>query len=181
MRTRILFWLILLIFPLALPCEENNTPTPLELPPSSLMLYTKHLDLFGGWIIRTNPPRQGLLGQTEMSGEKVIDLFLRPAQKQNHVRAVLAHELGHAFDRDHIDTATARQWMKLRGINPNASWRPEGNTKSDDKSPAGDFADCFAIILIGKNPILRPMKGPLTLKQAEFLRARIKEVKDKKK
>jgi hypothetical protein len=60
----------------------------------------------------------------------------------------LAHELGHAFDLDNNTPDRRTRWRELRGIDPEAAWFG-CNRCPDYNTPAGDFAETFAFLLLG--------------------------------
>jgi hypothetical protein len=60
----------------------------------------------------------------------------------------IAHELGHAIDLTFNTDETRARWMKSRGIDPATPWFG-CNRCSDYNTPAGDFAETFALLLLG--------------------------------
>jgi hypothetical protein len=80
----------------------------------------------------------------------------------------IAHELGHAFDLGRNDSARRRQWRRLRGIDVNLPWFG-CNRCSDYDTPAGDFAETFAFLLLGPGNYRSKLGQPPNELQAEEL------------
>lgn len=78
-----------------------------------------------------------------------IEIYARPNDDVRLLAYDIAHELGHAIDVTYNTAETRKKWMQLRGINPKTPWF--GCDKCTDFStPAGDFAETFALILFGR-------------------------------
>jgi hypothetical protein len=75
-------------------------------------------------------------------------VYARPQDDVDLLAFDIAHELGHAIDVTYNTAETRRQWMKARGIDPNTPWFG-CNRCSDYKTPSGDFAETFALLLVG--------------------------------
>jgi hypothetical protein len=77
-----------------------------------------------------------------------IEVYARPSDDPHQVAYDIAHELGHAIDLTFNTPETRKQWMEARGINPNTPWFG-CNACTDFNTPAGDFAETFAFLLLG--------------------------------
>jgi hypothetical protein len=92
-------------------------------------------------------PRHGIRGMT-IPDEHRIEIYARPGDDARLLAYDIAHELGHAIDMT-FNTAPARKrWMKVRGIDPATPWFGCSEC-SDFNTPAGDFAETFALFLLG--------------------------------
>ncbi len=77
-----------------------------------------------------------------------IEIYARPGDGALYQAYDLAHELGHAFDLKNNTDARRRKWMELRGIDTSTPWFG-CNACPDYGTPAGDFAETFAFLLLG--------------------------------
>jgi hypothetical protein len=77
-----------------------------------------------------------------------IEVYARPTDDSHQVAYDIAHELGHAIDITFNTAETRKQWMEARGINPKTPWFG-CNGCTDFNTPAGDFAETFAFLLLG--------------------------------
>jgi len=77
-----------------------------------------------------------------------IEIYVRPGDDSGRLAHDIAHELGHAVDVTYNTPEMRRKWMELRGIDPATSWFA-CNKCSDFSSPAGDFAETFALLQVG--------------------------------
>ena len=77
-----------------------------------------------------------------------IEIYARPGDDSPRLAHDIAHELGHAVDVTYNTPEMRRKWMELRGIDPDTSWFA-CNKCSDFSSPAGDFAETFALLQVG--------------------------------
>jgi hypothetical protein len=100
-----------------------------------------------GYEIVFMPPRAGYRAMTLPSKHR-IEVYARPQDDVELLAYDIAHELGHAIDVTYNTTETRRQWMKARGIDPETPWFGCDRC-SDYKTPAGDFAETFALLLRG--------------------------------
>jgi hypothetical protein len=73
-----------------------------------------------------------------------ITLYLARDDTPHRTAHDLAHELGHAWDAEHMTAATRHAYLVARGV-PRASWWPTKGGLSDYDSGAGDFAEVFAL------------------------------------
>ena len=98
-----------------------------------------------------------------------IEVYARPSDDSHLVAYDIAHELGHAIDMTFNTTETRKQWMKARGINPNTRWFG-CNRCSDFKTPAGDFAETFALLLLGPGNFSGKIASPPPPEQIPVLK-----------
>ncbi|MCU1693202.1 MAG: hypothetical protein JWM64_2293, partial [Frankiales bacterium] len=90
------------------------------------------------------PARSGFLGLTHMDS-RVVEVFVRSCSRQSDalLRHVVAHELGHAYDRAHLTPSLRAAWLRARGVPAGTRW--EGCDRCTDfATPAGDFAETYA-------------------------------------
>jgi hypothetical protein len=80
--------------------------------------------------------------------ERRIEVYERAGETPDLVAFDLAHEFGHAFDLKYNDDQRRLQWKRLRGIRNNTPWFG-CNGCPDYSTPAGDFAETFAYLLLG--------------------------------
>jgi hypothetical protein len=92
-------------------------------------------------------PRPGVRAMT-MSRDRRIEIYVRPADDARKLAYDIAHELGHAVDFTQNTDEIRRKWMEARHINISTPWFG-CNRCSDYNTPAGDFAETFAYILVG--------------------------------
>ena len=93
------------------------------------------------------PPRPGVRAMIFSAAHR-IEVYAR-AQDDNRLIAYdIAHELGHAIDLTYNTDEIRKQWMQLRGIDPSTTWFGCDRC-SDYSTPAGDFAETFALIVFG--------------------------------
>ena len=93
------------------------------------------------------PPRPNLRAMT-FPAERRIEVYERPHDDVQLVAYDIAHELGHAIDVTYNTEQTRSEWLKLRGIDRSTPWFGCSGC-SDFATPAGDFAETFALILFG--------------------------------
>jgi hypothetical protein len=77
-----------------------------------------------------------------------IEVYVRPGESLMRQAFDLAHELGHAFDLKYNNNERRRKWCELRGIKPSIPWFG-CDACPDYGTPAGDFAETFASLLLG--------------------------------
>jgi hypothetical protein len=83
-----------------------------------------------------------------LTAPRRIEVYLRPGESEQQQAYDLAHELGHAFDLKYNDDARRRKWRELRGIKMSTPWFG-CDACPDYATPAGDFAETFAFLLLG--------------------------------
>ena len=124
---------------------ETITARPLQ-PESALGLLQIPWKQLGYQIVFM-PPRAGFRAMT-LPAKHRIEVYARPQDDLDLLAYDIAHELGHAIDVTYNTTATRRQWMQLRGIQAGTAWFGCDRC-SDYNTPAGDFAETFALMLCG--------------------------------
>ena len=92
-------------------------------------------------------PRPGFRAMT-ISDRRRIEIYARSSDHPIDLAYDLAHELGHAFDLERNDDERRSRWCELRGIDPSMPWFG-CNRCPDYGTPAGDFAETFAFLLLG--------------------------------
>jgi hypothetical protein len=100
-----------------------------------------------GYEIVFRPPRTGFRAMT-LPAKHRIEVYARLQDDVELLAFDIAHELGHAIDLVYNTAETRRQWMQARGIDPETIWFG-CNRCSDYNTPAGDFAETFALMLRG--------------------------------
>ena len=100
-----------------------------------------------GYQIVFKPPRAGYRAMT-FAGKHKIEVYARAQDDQDLLAYDIAHEIGHVVDLTYNTPETRKAWMKMRGINPATKWFGCSRC-SDYNTPAGDFAETFAMYLRG--------------------------------
>jgi hypothetical protein len=113
---------------------------------SALMLLTIPWQELGYEIVFM-PPQIGYRAMTFPSKHR-IEIYARPQDDLEQLAFDIAHELGHVIDVTYNTAETRKRWMELRGIDPSTAWFGCDRC-SDYKTPAGDFAETFAMVLFG--------------------------------
>lgn len=91
--------------------------------------------------------RDGYLGLTS-TVNKTITIYIRPSQSTREIAKVIAHEVGHAVDVEFTSETERLLYRQIRGID-GRSWYPDCSGCTDYDSPAGDFAETFAMAMVG--------------------------------
>lgn len=100
-----------------------------------------------GWQITFHAARNGVLGIASHS-ERRIRMYVRSSHSDRLLAFSVAHEIGHAVDFELGTPASHARWLELRGIDPDTPWYGcEGC--ADLETPAGDFAEVFAVWQVG--------------------------------
>ncbi|HVE97998.1 MAG TPA: hypothetical protein VNA12_02335 [Mycobacteriales bacterium] len=100
-----------------------------------------------GWGISFHPARRGILG-IAYEPDRHIYIFVRRDQSIPELAFTIAHEIGHAYDFDLGTGESRHRWRALRGIDRDVPWTGcEGC--ADLATPAGDFAEVFALWQVG--------------------------------
>ena len=113
------------------------------------------------------PPRSGIRAMT-FSRELRIEIYARPNDAVQLLAYDIAHELGHAIDFTRNTGERRQEWMKVRGIDPSTSWFG-CNGCSDFNTPAGDFAETFALFLLGPGHFAGRIAPPPSAEQIPAL------------
>ncbi len=98
-----------------------------------------------GWTLEYEASRPGYRGITNRPA-KTITIFLRAEDTSASIADVLAHELGHALDLEHLSDDERLQWLASRGL-PQVWWVGDG--QNDFSVGQGDFAEAVAAVLVG--------------------------------
>ncbi|PYV01681.1 MAG: hypothetical protein DMG10_16905 [Acidobacteria bacterium] len=122
-----------------------------------------------GYDIAFLGPRVGYRAMT-LTNSRRIEIYMRPGDSARLQAYDLAHELGHAFDLEHNNAERRRRWRELRGIPLSTPWFA-CNRCPDYGTPAGDFAETFAFLLLGPGNYRSTMALPPTREQVQELAA----------
>ncbi len=114
-------------------------------------------------------PRAGYRAMTN-ADKRRIEVYMRAGESAQLQAYDLAHELGHAFDLVYNNAERRRQWRELRGIALSTPWFG-CNGCPDYDTPAGDFAETFALLLLGSDNYNSKMALAPTRKQKRKLAA----------
>lgn len=147
--------------------SSNPEPAPVDKPPLPAVDRQKEiLSLihypYGelGFNIAFMGSRLGYRAMT-LTARRRIEVYLRPGESADQQAYDLAHELGHAFDLKYNDDARRRRWRELRGIKMSTPWFG-CDACPDYATPAGDFAETFAFLLLGPgnfHSMIAPLPG----------------------
>jgi len=97
-----------------------------------------------GYRVRLEPRRNpGLRAQVDTK-TRTITLFLARGDAPHRTAHDLAHELGHAWDNEHMTNAGRRAYLVRRHARTRR-WFPTANRASDYQVGAGDFAEVYAL------------------------------------
>jgi hypothetical protein len=114
------------------------------------------------------PPQRGVRAMI-FPGEHRIEIYARPADDARTVAYDIAHELGHAIDVTLNNAETRRKWLAVRGIDPATPWFGCSGC-TDFNTPAGDFAETFALLLLGPGHFSGRIAPPPTEDELTALR-----------
>jgi hypothetical protein len=114
------------------------------------------------------PPQPGVRAMIFSAAHR-IEVYARPSDDSRRVAYDIAHELGHAIDFTFNTAATRRRWMAVRGIDPATLWFGCDRC-TDFSTPAGDFAETFALLLLGPGNFSGRIAPPPTADQIPALR-----------
>jgi len=120
-----------------------------------------------GYSVVFKGSRLGYRAMT-LTAHRRIEIYVRPGEVLMNQAFDLAHELGHAFDLKNNDDERRRKWCELRGIKPSAPWFG-CDACPDYGTPAGDFAETFAYLLLGPGNFHSMMAPAPGLDQVEKL------------
>jgi hypothetical protein len=102
------------------------------------------------------------------SGKRRIEIYARPGDDALQLAFDIAHELGHAIDLSLNDSQSRKRWLEARGIKAGTPWFG-CNRCSDYSTPAGDFAETFAFLVLGPGHFGSRMAPPPKPAQKEQL------------
>ena len=122
-----------------------------------------------GYEVVFLPARAGFRAMT-MSERHRIEIYMRSGDRLRDTAYDVAHELGHAFDLEYNDEDRHSRWCVLRGIDPSTPWFG-CNRCPDYDTPAGDFAETFAFLLLGPGNYHSLMAAPPNLDEIPQLAA----------
>jgi hypothetical protein len=120
-----------------------------------------------GYEIRFLGPRPGYRAMT-ISDKKLIEVYVRPGDDIELLAFDVAHELGHAYDLERNDTRRRNRWREMRGIDATTPWFG-CNRCPDYETPAGDFAETFALLLLGPSNYHSRLSAPPTREELATL------------
>lgn len=140
---RVFVSLIVTFFWIA-PTAGMTAPPPR--PESALSLIPIPWQKLGYEIVFMSP-RPGFRAMT-LPAKRRIEVYARPQDDLDLLAYDIAHEIGHAIDVTYNTAETRRRWMTLRGIDSKTKWFGCDRC-SDYNTPAGDFAETFALLLCG--------------------------------
>ena len=109
------------------------------------------------------PPQTGIRAMI-FPPQHRIEIYVRPGDDYRLLAYDIAHELGHAIDLTFNTDATRKIWMKERGIEAGTAWFGCSGC-SDYATPAGDFAESFATLLLGSGHFAGRLAPTPTLAQ----------------
>jgi hypothetical protein len=113
------------------------------------------------------PARPGLRALL-VSKDRRIEVYARPEDNARLVAYDIAHELGHAIDLVYNTAERREKWRTMRGIDSSVPWFG-CNRCSDFNTPAGDFAETFALILLGPGQFAGRIARPPLSEHVPFL------------
>jgi hypothetical protein len=113
--------------------------------------------------------RPGFRAMT-ISDKRRIEIYMRSGEAPMDTAYDLAHELGHAFDLEYNDAERRGRWCEMRGIAADTPWFG-CNRCPDYSTPAGDFAETFAFLLLGPGNYHSHMAPPPKLEDVPQLAA----------
>lgn len=167
---------VLLLFLASLPLAAKTKTNTADVPPVPLSAQAREkaaLDLIAfpwqklKYDIIFMAPRPGFRAMI-FPGKHKIEVYARPEDDSRLLAYDIAHELGHAIDVTRNTPETRKRWMKSRGINPATPWFG-CNRCSDYNTPAGDFAETFALLLLGPGHFAGRIAPSPTTKQISDL------------
>ena len=115
------------------------------------------------------PPHRGIRAMIFPDKHR-IEVYERPQDDTRRIAYDIAHELGHAIDMTFNTAETRKSWMELRGIDPATPWFGCSGC-TDFNTPAGDFAETFAFLLLGPGHFNGRIAPPPATDQITTLRS----------
>jgi len=145
-RGTALFLLLATFFlPEAALARPKSIPDPIHYEAALALIHFPWQQL--GYEIVFMPPQRGYRAMTFARTHR-IEIYVRPGDTAELLAFDIAHELGHVIDLTQNTSDIRAKWMESRGIDPSTPWFG-CNRCSDLKTPAGDFAETFALLLFG--------------------------------
>jgi len=103
-----------------------------------------------------------------LTAERRIEVYVKAGEQPKLLAFDIAHELGHVVDLRYNDEARRSEWRRRRGIDPGTAWFG-CSACSDYSTPAGDFAETFAYLLLGPGSYHSRMAPPPSIDQVSEL------------
>ena len=103
-----------------------------------------------------------------LPAQRRIEVYARPEDDLDLLAFDIAHELGHVIDLTHNTAKSRKEWLEFRGISPTTKWFG-CNRCSDYKTPAGDFAESFALFMLGPKYFRGRIASPPAAEQIQAL------------
>ena len=101
-----------------------------------------------GWVMRFDVYTSTWQGFAD-GGTKVVSIWVKASDTQDKLRITIAHEMGHVLDYTTLTAHDRGRYLALRGRSgTTVPWYPRNGT-SDYASPAGDFAEVYALYRAG--------------------------------
>jgi len=126
--------------------RQTAPPSDTERREAALALIPFDWQRFGYDIVFL-PAQHGYRAMTVPSKHQ-IEIYARPGDAPELLAFDIAHELGHVIDLVQNTSEIRSKWMESRGIDPATPWF--GCSRCPDlNTPAGDFAETFALLLLG--------------------------------
>lgn len=122
-----------------------------------------------GYDVVFRPYTGGTLGLAD-TRTRSITLYVKRSHSDFQLRVSLAHEVGHVLDFTRSTAVTHRDYLVARGLAAGTQWFG-CNGCTDYLTPAGDFAEVFALWLAGPGDYRSEMApAPGRAKLAELSR-----------
>lgn len=80
--------------------------------------------------------------------ERRIEVYVRPGDSVRQVAFDIAHEVGHAIDFEEMTKPERAEWQQVRAIDAAVPWYGCSGC-TDYATPAGDWAEAFAVWQVG--------------------------------
>lgn len=122
-----------------------------------------------GYEVAFLPGRSGVRARI-LRLEARIEVFARRSDSARQTAFDLAHEIGHAFDFQWGTWSARARWQQARGIDPAWAWFG-CNGCPDLATPAGDFAESFAVWQVPGGPFASTLGPPPDEHQRALLAA----------
>lgn len=97
-----------------------------------------------GWRVVFEVYRGGFQGLAD-TGTRQVTVWVRPTDSAARLQVTVAHEMGHVLDYTTLTDRDRQRYLAMRGRSGcRDPWYPRNGT-SDYSSPAGDFAEVYAL------------------------------------